>query len=94
MRHGYTLVVVLMGWLIFRATDFSQLIVFVSAMVSPSSGSALSPHVLTYLNNEVLLIFVLGVMGSTPILQVLNAKTKGFFERRAFSPTVFAVVRD
>lgn len=71
LRHGYTLLVVLMGWLIFRAENFSQLMTFLVAMVGLSNNVSTVPNILPYWNTELALILPVALIGSIPCLPYL-----------------------
>ncbi|MHC4261633.1 MAG: MBOAT family O-acyltransferase [Planctomycetota bacterium] len=71
LRHGYTLLVVLFGWLLFRADDLGHAVEYAGAMFG--AGSSLDAHWRFHelVDNRVLCALVLGVVGSTPWLEGL-----------------------
>jgi alginate O-acetyltransferase complex protein AlgI len=73
-RHTYTLGVVMIGWVFFRADTLPGAIAFLKAMAG--WGPAL-PSPLTvgwFLSNDVLLALAAGVIGSTPWVPALAAR--------------------
>lgn len=71
IRHGYTLAVVMVGWTFFRALTLSQALAFLKAMAGYAPGSGLGFYPGLYLNDEVVLLLVAGILCSLPILPVL-----------------------
>jgi alginate O-acetyltransferase complex protein AlgI len=73
VRHAYLLLVVMIGWVFFRADTLSGAVSMLGAMVG-AGGTA--PAVYTagwYLNREVLLALAAGAIGSTPIVPTMAA---------------------
>ena len=73
-RHVYTLLVVTVGWVFFRATDFSQALAHLTAMAGFGSGDGIAYHVWLYLRPDVALALVVGAIGSTPYLSRLGRR--------------------
>jgi hypothetical protein len=72
--HVYTLAVVIVGWVFFRADTLHSAVLFLEAMagLSPAAPTALS--VQWYLTPEVWLALVAGAIGSTPWVPAPAAK--------------------
>ncbi len=73
LRHGYLLVVVMVGWVFFRAESLGDAMAFLRAM---AGGRATSPSVYTlgwYLTPELWLALAAGAIGSMPIVPALAA---------------------
>jgi alginate O-acetyltransferase complex protein AlgI len=72
LRHAYLLVVVMIGWVFFRADTLPSALTFLKAMfgfVHPDP----TPFTLTYyLTPEVLLAIVAGIIGSMPLFSALG----------------------
>jgi len=71
LRHLYTLLAVMIGWVFFRADSLEHAFYFLKCMMgfAGSSGRG-SFDIHYYLNNEVVLIILIGILGSTPIVPV------------------------
>jgi alginate O-acetyltransferase complex protein AlgI len=67
MTHLYTLLVVMMGWVLFRSETFAFAIQYLKAMVGFSAGDGLMVNVASYINNYLLLMIGMGLIGSIPI---------------------------
>jgi alginate O-acetyltransferase complex protein AlgI len=71
LRHAYLLLVVMVGWVFFRADTLTQAITFLRAMAG-RPGALPTPYAPAYyLTPEVLLALAAGVIGSTPIVPAL-----------------------
>jgi len=66
LRHGYLVLVVMIGWVFFRATTFTSALEYLSAMMgrSPAVGSTIDA--LLWLEPWQVLAFGAGVVGSLP----------------------------
>jgi alginate O-acetyltransferase complex protein AlgI len=74
MRHVYALLVVMVGWVIFRADTIGGAVVMLAAMVG---AGAATPSVFApawFWNTEVLLAVCAGIVCSTPVLTVLGQR--------------------
>ncbi len=70
-RHAYTLVVVAVGWVLFRAGSIGQVGAFLEAMAGFGRGSGLEFHTGLYVDAELILALVAGAIGSAPVLPLL-----------------------
>ncbi|MCC2668395.1 MAG: rane bound O-acyl transferase [Armatimonadetes bacterium] len=84
LRHVYTLLVVLGGWALFRATSLSQAAAFVLAMAGRAYGDRAVTPVSLYLDPWLVMALVAGVIGSLPVRAAVaeavvrwGARTKG-----------------
>lgn len=70
-RHLYTLFVVLIGWVFFRANDLTHGVQYLSKMFSFSGGEISRTTYLSffYLNAEYLIVGMAAVLWSTPLLE-------------------------
>ena len=68
LRRFYVLFIVLMGWILFNATDLSQAVTDLQCMFGFGGLPAVSAATLYYLRSYGLL-FVVGIVGSTPIVR-------------------------
>ncbi len=72
LAHIYTLVVVLLGWVLFRAESLSSAGHIYQALFGVS-GSAAVPLAF-YLNGKTAIVFILGLIGSAPLFLWLGKK--------------------
>ncbi|MGP0064188.1 MAG: MBOAT family O-acyltransferase [Isosphaeraceae bacterium] len=71
-RHVYTLLVVMVGWILFRADNTPQALAFMKAMVGLGRGTGLSYHIELYLDTQLILALIAGALGSAPLLPALT----------------------
>jgi alginate O-acetyltransferase complex protein AlgI len=72
VRHVYTLAVVLIGWVFFRADSLAAAVSFLKTMLGWSSNTGHVPFDPTYINNETWVMLLLGVIGCTPIGRIVK----------------------
>lgn len=80
----YMILVVMIGWVLFRVEAFSDAISFIGKLFS--MGSASNDSFMLYLNNERIIVLVLAALSSSLIL----FKLKKFVEAKKFSQTIFS----
>lgn len=68
-QHIYTLVVVLVGWVFFRADSFLQALAYIKAMFVPNGVTYVQMSVLKLVNKEFVVTFLLAMIFSTPIMK-------------------------
>ena len=73
-RHAYTLAVVMIGWVFFRAETLPGAIAFLKAMAGLGPAIPAPLTVGGYLSNDVLLALAAGIVGSTPWVPALAAR--------------------
>jgi alginate O-acetyltransferase complex protein AlgI len=78
LRHAYTLLAVIVGWVLFRAETFSQAANFLENMAGFSSASAAAHPLARYLTEQVGWSIALGVIFSIPVWPWL----RGLCERK------------
>lgn len=74
LRHIYAVLVIMIGWVFFRANDLPQSFQYLRAMFS-FSGDPLKSfeyYNMTFLNKQLLLVLIAGIIGSTPIAALAN----------------------
>jgi alginate O-acetyltransferase complex protein AlgI len=81
VRHAYALLVVLVGWVFFRAETLAGAFAYLGAMsgLAPGAEPMFSPSFL--LSGEVLLALALGVAGSAPVLPALRSRVESASEK-------------
>ena len=73
-RHAYTLAVVMIGWVFFRAETLPGAVAFLKALAGVRPGLPSPLTVGWFLSNDVLLALAAGVIGSTPWVPALAAR--------------------
>ena len=71
LRHAYTLAVVVVGWVLFRAPTLAVAGAFLAAMAGFGHGSGLEYRLDLYGGPDVALAVVAGVLASTPLVPLL-----------------------
>jgi len=71
LRHAYTLAVVVVGWVLFRAPTLAVAGAFLGAMAGFGHGSGLEYRLDLYGGPDVALAVVAGVLASTPLVPLL-----------------------
>jgi len=89
LAHGYAAVVVMVGWVVFRADDLSRAAGYLQAMFGGAAGSGTIEHVGLYLTRDVAFWLLVGVVGSTPAASRWAARLQGSAEAEAVG-VVFA----
>jgi len=74
VRHTYLLVVVMVGWVFFRADTLAGAVAFLKALAGMSPAAPTTYSVQWYLTSEVWLALAAGAIGSTPWLPALAEK--------------------
>lgn len=72
--HIYTMLVVLIGWVLFRADSFEKALGYLKAMFIPSGASYRQIGILSQFNPEVIFLFAAAVLFSTPFAQNIQNK--------------------
>jgi len=76
-RHLYVLLVVTIGWVLFRADDLLQAASHLRAMAGFGTGDGIAHNVWLYLQPDVALALIIGAVGSTPYLAKLGQRLAG-----------------
>lgn len=72
VRHFYTLLAIAVGWVLFRAETMAQAAAFLKAMLGLGAGSGLAYHPGLYLDAQLWLAIIAGVIGSAPLVPLLS----------------------
>ncbi|MFC2100993.1 MBOAT family O-acyltransferase [Bacteroidota bacterium] len=72
IRHIYTLLVITIAWVFFRAETFDYAFAFIGSMFGFASGTRTIYFIQMYLNNEVYLAIIFGVVFSMPVTRFLK----------------------
>lgn len=80
LRRFYTIMVVLIGFVIFRSETFGQSMIFIQSMFTWSSASALATKELMILITPLaVVLFMISVVASTPIVKMIQNRTKSVY---------------
>lgn len=71
IQHIYLLLVVMMSWVLFRITDLKSAIMYYKALFGFNANIGLQYHLSRYLDNELLLALLIGILGSMPLTNVV-----------------------
>ena len=93
LRHTYVLLVVMMAWVFFRADSLDYALSFVQALWGFGADQGLEYHTWLYLDREVLLVLVVGIIGSTPLLPGVRAQVKRLLDRPRLKVPGMALAR-
>ena len=86
IRHVYTLLVVMIGWVFFNARDLSHAISYLKVMFGLIGGTGLEYNVGLYMNNALALAIAAGIIGSMPVIPwIKNAWAQGLPRREGLS---------
>ena len=72
LQHAYVLLVVLVGWVFFRADTFAHALAYLQAMVDFSREPLFNSQLFLALNNEFSLTLGAAVIGSAPLFALLR----------------------
>jgi len=73
VRHAYLILVVLIGWVFFRAENLSQAASYLSAMFGFVPVTAAATKLALYLNSETVVMLLVGTLASLPIFPKVQA---------------------
>jgi alginate O-acetyltransferase complex protein AlgI len=73
VRHAYLLLVVMIGWVFFRADTFASAAAMLRAMAGFAGSVPTAYQPSWYLNPEVLVAMAAGIAGATPIIPTISA---------------------
>ena len=71
VRHVYALLMVMVGWVLFRAGTFPQAMAFLKAMAGFAPDAGMAEDVALYLGPELIICLIAGAIGATPLGSVL-----------------------
>ncbi|MEW6494936.1 MAG: MBOAT family protein, partial [Cyanobacteriota bacterium] len=90
VRHFYALLIIMISWVFFRATTLSYSLSFLRAMAGFAQATGLEYHASLYLNLEIVLAIIVGIVASTPVLSTLLI----IFNKQAFKYPKKAAIID
>jgi alginate O-acetyltransferase complex protein AlgI len=68
VRHGYTLLVVMVGWVFFNARDLSHAVTYLEVMFGLIGGSGVEYSVRLYLDKALAIALIAGIIGGMPVI--------------------------
>jgi alginate O-acetyltransferase complex protein AlgI len=71
IRHAYLLLVVMIGWVFFRADTISHAMTYLAAMAGFGRGAPTAFAIEAYLQHDVLLALLAGTLGAAPIVPAI-----------------------
>jgi alginate O-acetyltransferase complex protein AlgI len=86
LRAAYTLLVIIVGWVFFRAPSFTQALQFLKAMLVSPATVPWTPPTLLWLTPEVAGALIVGIVFSFPVLPRLLDKRHSRVARSAIYP--------
>jgi alginate O-acetyltransferase complex protein AlgI len=72
LRHAYTMVVVMVGWVLFRTESVTHTTAFLTAMVGLGHGDGIAQYPALYLDSVRALVVGVGIVGSMPVVPWLR----------------------
>lgn len=72
IQHVYLLVVVMVGWVFFRAEDLGYAFGYLKSLIGLNLGNELIYPIKLYLDNEVIVAIIVGIIISTPIFKLMR----------------------
>ena len=77
IRHLYLIIVVIIGWIFFRADNFSYAFNYIKCLFGISGNRLYDNFTLMYLNDYIYVI-VVAIIFSTPIMRIISTKLNKF----------------
>jgi len=72
LSHIYTLIAVIIGWVIFRSENISYAIGFLKVMFGLQHNVEVSLTALSFLNSEIVVVLLVSILASIPFLTILK----------------------
>lgn len=69
IRHIYALVIIIIGWVLFRSYDLAHALSYIAKMVNIKSASTILLDIEPYVNNHMLLVLIAAVLFSMPAVK-------------------------
>ncbi len=71
IAHAYLLLAVMVGWALFRADTMEQATTFLMAMIGLGSGAGDLFHAWLYIDMELIILFMIGLIAATPLCKTV-----------------------
>ena len=92
----YTLIIVMIGWVLFRADNFHHAYIILKSLVGQGKGDGIQFNIWLYLHIDVFFALVAGVLCSMPwfsrfLTKVIFKNKEIFLGEKYFLPTIFSL---
>lgn len=74
LRYGYAMLVVVIGWVLFRADNFAYALGYIQAMFTPGREPLYNSQIFLHINNEFILTMLAALIGMTPLPAAIMRK--------------------
>jgi alginate O-acetyltransferase complex protein AlgI len=88
VAHAYTLLVVMVAWVFFRAESLPVAVAYLKAMAGFARGSGVEWHMGLFLNLKVSIVMSVAVIGATPVIPWLKSLRERFLAHKRLGPLV------
>ncbi|HEY9785132.1 MAG TPA: MBOAT family protein [Candidatus Obscuribacterales bacterium] len=68
LRHAYTMLLVIVGWVFFRSQSLPKAIAYLGSMFGFAEAAASGPSLAYFLNGELIFLLAVGIISATPAL--------------------------
>ncbi len=86
VAHAYTLLVVMVAWVFFRAETLPGALAYLQAMAGFGRGSGVEWHLGLFLNPKVVIVLIAATIGSTPIVPWFRTVRERLLASRRLGP--------
>jgi len=87
-QHIYLLMVIITGWVFFRADTLAQAVAYIKSMVDISHSHTTSFQYAQVLSHEALYAFFIGIILSTPAFPLIKKAVKGLLEKSSLKTAI------
>jgi len=88
LAHAYTMLVVMVAWVFFRAESLPVALAYLKAMAGFSQGSGVEWHMGLFLNPKVMIVLAAAAIGATPAIPWIKEARERFLAVRRLGPMV------
>ncbi|MCP5047758.1 MAG: MBOAT family protein, partial [bacterium] len=81
LRHTYTLMIIMIGWVLFRSNSLPHAWQFLKSLAGFGQGNGENHHLAMYLDNKVIIFLILGAVFSTPLFQLAGKATDAIHDK-------------
>jgi alginate O-acetyltransferase complex protein AlgI len=81
VQHGYALLVILVGWVLFRSVSIAAALQYLKTMAGFAGGAASEYQLAQFLDARLLLAFAVGILASTPLVPRIRQWMEGLPQR-------------
>lgn len=92
LQHGYALLVVMIGWVFFRADTLQHALSYLGVMAELHQVTEFDYAVSLYLNAEIALLLGIGAIAALPILPFIVERFQKGISRLNYAQTPFAAL--